>query len=94
MSIVPSGVLHWRSIPLLHYPASCKVSLEGNILALIRTRAPWMVEPKICYALVSYDKGIFGFQVFQIAGLVKVYAPNATTFFYRSEDLSWPYRWD
>lgn len=22
-----------------------------------------MVEPKICYALVSYDKGIFGFQV-------------------------------
>lgn len=63
MSIVPSGVLHWRSIPLLHYPASSKVSLEGNILALIRTRAPWMVEPKICYALVSYDKGIFGFQV-------------------------------
>lgn len=63
MSIVPSGVLHWRSIPLLHYPASCKVSLEGNILALIRMRATWMVDPKICYALVSYDKGIFGFQV-------------------------------
>lgn len=55
MSIVPSGVLHWRSIPLLHYPASCKVSLEGNILALIRTRATWMA--------VSYDKKIFGFQV-------------------------------
>lgn len=55
MSIVPSGVLHWRSIPLLHYPASCKVSLEGNILALIRTRATWMG--------VSYDKNIFGFQV-------------------------------
>lgn len=62
MSIVPSGVLHWRSIPLLHYPASCKLSLEGNILALIRKRAPWIVEPKICYALVSYDKKIFGFQ--------------------------------
>lgn len=63
MSIVPSGVLHWRSIPLLHYPASCKVSLESNILALLRMRASWMVEPKICYAPVSYDKKIFGFQV-------------------------------